>query len=273
MIDVSVVIATYNEEKYVSKCLSTILDQTYPSYEVIVVDDGSSDNTVSIVKSFIPKGIKFYEKIRGGPASARNYGASKAKGNILVFLDHDMRFSRSFIEDLVRPIKKDGVVGTYHVGGGAANYTHRWVNPIVRLAKLNEAKHDSLEPGKIFRAIRKNKFDEIGGYDSIGYNDDETIFRKLGIHSIPVKASAYHYYPENLLEIYKTSNWWARCDRCKKSFRNLLHYSLPNSIRWGLIISCKIRNINYLIIRVIQDFGVFMGLLKKIIFTKQDIYK
>lgn len=273
-IEISVIIPTYNEERYISKCLETILNQTHKSYEVIVVDDGSIDNTVEVIKKFIPEGVQFYQKNRGGPASARNLGAEKAKGDILLFLDHDMYFSKSFIEDLVRPIKEKGVVGTAPIDRYIANKENRWA-PLVDLL-MGFDKLD-LEEGpnrsNIFRAIKKDIFFSVGGFDSIGYNDDETLKRKLGTGSYAVRAKYWHYNPEDLLDIYKKMNWWARSDQCKKTFRNLLHYSLPNSIRWGIKHSFKMKNFDYLIIRVVNDLAIFNGILQTLIFRSRNIQK
>lgn len=87
---ISVVIPVYNGANYIKNAINSVLEQTYKNYEVIVVNDGSTDNgeTEKIVKSFGKK-IKYYLKENGGVASALNYGISKAKGDYVSWLSHD----------------------------------------------------------------------------------------------------------------------------------------------------------------------------------------
>jgi glycosyltransferase involved in cell wall biosynthesis len=85
---VSVIIPAYNAGQRVSRTIATVLNQTLPVLEVIVVDDGSSDDTVEVVKRFGPP-VRVVSKPNGGPASARNLGASLARGDWLAMLDAD----------------------------------------------------------------------------------------------------------------------------------------------------------------------------------------
>ena len=85
---VSVIIPAYNAGQRVACTISAALDQTLPVLEVIVVDDGSTDDTVEVVKQFGPP-VRVVSKPNGGPASARNLGASLARGEWLAMLDAD----------------------------------------------------------------------------------------------------------------------------------------------------------------------------------------
>ncbi len=85
---VSVIIPTYNSSDFVSKAIDSVLDQSYDDYEIIVVDDGSTDNTREILEKY--KGIiKYVYQDNGGPAKARNTGIKMAKGSYIAFLDSD----------------------------------------------------------------------------------------------------------------------------------------------------------------------------------------
>lgn len=87
---ISVIIPVYNSEKYLDECLKSVLNQTYHSLEVIIVDDGSKDNSLSICKKFLnDKRVIVLEKQNGGAASARNTGMDKATGNYICFVDSD----------------------------------------------------------------------------------------------------------------------------------------------------------------------------------------
>ena len=85
---VSVIIAAYNAEETIAEAIRSAIDQTRPPHEIIVVNDGSSDNTAQIIRSFVPS-VVFLEQKNGGPSSARNLAARHATGDWLACLDAD----------------------------------------------------------------------------------------------------------------------------------------------------------------------------------------
>ena len=88
--EISIIVSAYNSEKYIKDCMDSLLNQDYSKekYEVIVVDDGSTDGTKSLIKSYNGK-IKYFYKENGGSASARNLGFEHAKGKYIKFFLHD----------------------------------------------------------------------------------------------------------------------------------------------------------------------------------------
>jgi glycosyltransferase involved in cell wall biosynthesis len=88
---ISIIIPAYNSEKYITETINSVLTQTYTDWELIIIDDGSTDNTAEIVKQFCEKDdrIKYYYQENSGVSSARNLGIEKAEGNIIAFLDAD----------------------------------------------------------------------------------------------------------------------------------------------------------------------------------------
>ena len=101
---VSVIIPTYKEERYIGDTLRAIRKQTYPKYEIIVVDSNSPDKTRNIAKKYADKVINM--KYRG-VAKARNIGAKKASGDLYVFIDADTIIDRNFIEKIVKIFEND----------------------------------------------------------------------------------------------------------------------------------------------------------------------
>ena len=91
MVKVSVIVPVYNVEPYIRKCLETLTKQTLTGIEILIIDDGSTDRSVDIVKEFIQtnNNIKYYKKENGGLADARNYGLLYATGEYIAFLDAD----------------------------------------------------------------------------------------------------------------------------------------------------------------------------------------
>ena len=100
---VSVIVTVHNTEKYVSRCLKSILCQTYKNIEVIVIDDGSTDSSTSICESFATKDerIRFFRKENGGVSSARNVGLQNCCGEYIFFVDSDDELLPSCVETCV----------------------------------------------------------------------------------------------------------------------------------------------------------------------------
>ena len=91
MPNLSIIIPIYNAENYLSTCLNSIIEQSYTDFEVILVNDGSKDNSKSICKQYsaIDSRIIFFDKENEGVSLTRNFGISKAKGNYITFVDAD----------------------------------------------------------------------------------------------------------------------------------------------------------------------------------------
>jgi glycosyltransferase involved in cell wall biosynthesis len=96
---VSVIIPLYNAEKYIADCIKSVLNQSWPNVEVIIVDDGSIDNSLSIAKTFAANNIKVISQQNNGASAARNNGLAEAKGDYIQFLDADDLLSENKIED------------------------------------------------------------------------------------------------------------------------------------------------------------------------------
>ena len=86
---VSVIIPAYNAQKYIREALDSVLAQTYSSFEIIVVEDSSTDDTAKIIKSYIDPRVKFVHQEKKGQTAARDEGMRRASGKYLAFLDAD----------------------------------------------------------------------------------------------------------------------------------------------------------------------------------------
>lgn len=100
---VSVIVPIYNVEKYLEKCIDSIISQTYSNIEIILINDGSTDNSELICKKYenTDRRIRYYKKENGGLSSARNFGIDRANGDYLVFVDSDDYVSKEMISILL----------------------------------------------------------------------------------------------------------------------------------------------------------------------------
>ena len=105
----SIIIPVYNVEEYLDRCLKSILNQTYFNYEVIIVNDGSPDNSDNIIKSYEKEDKRFkgYKKVNGGLSDARNYGLKYATGDYLIFIDADDYIENNYLEKVNDVLEKN----------------------------------------------------------------------------------------------------------------------------------------------------------------------
>lgn len=105
---VSVIVPVYNVEKYLNRCIESLINQTYKNIEVLLIDDGSTDTSGLICNEFaeIDKRIKVFHKKNGGLSDARNFGIKKAMGKYLTFVDSDDYVDKLYIEILLKEILK-----------------------------------------------------------------------------------------------------------------------------------------------------------------------
>lgn len=99
---ISIIIPVYNVEAYVARCIESIIQQTYRNLQIIVVDDGSIDASISIVESLQDERIEIIRKENGGLSSARNEGLKYVKGEYVTFVDSDDFLSNNAIEEFVK---------------------------------------------------------------------------------------------------------------------------------------------------------------------------
>lgn len=105
---VSIIIPVYNIENYLPKCIESIVTQSYNNLQVIIVDDGSIDNTAEIARLYAEKDdrIVLIQQRNSGVSSARNHGLKKAEGEYVMFVDGDDWIDRNTVEDMLSVVRK-----------------------------------------------------------------------------------------------------------------------------------------------------------------------
>ena len=100
----SIIVPVYKVEKYIHKCVDSILNQTFTDFELILVDDGSPDNCGRICDEYAEKDsrVRVIHKENGGLSDARNYGIDAAEGSILGFVDSDDMIDNDMYDQMIR---------------------------------------------------------------------------------------------------------------------------------------------------------------------------
>ena len=109
MAKVSIILPCYNVEKYIAKSIQSVLDQSYIDFELLVVIDGSPDNSKAIAEVFTDDRITIYEKPNGGLSDARNFGMERAKGEFIYFMDSDDWIEPDLLTDNIDILKTKNV--------------------------------------------------------------------------------------------------------------------------------------------------------------------
>jgi cellulose synthase/poly-beta-1,6-N-acetylglucosamine synthase-like glycosyltransferase len=191
---ISIIIPGKNEGKHIYKLVQSLKAQTYKNYEVIVIDDGSDDDTERICRNLQQKGfidLFIRNEVRGGKASAANLGLRFSKGEFIVHLDADCSYDPRAIENIIRLFYFDSKIGG--IGGNVQvrNYKESLAATFQAIEYF-----DSISIGRIssselgiyrvisgaFGAFRKEALDKIGGWDiGPGLDGDITVkLRKIG---------------------------------------------------------------------------------------------
>jgi glycosyltransferase involved in cell wall biosynthesis len=283
---ISVVIPTFNEDKVLEDCIGSLSNQTGADFEIILVDDGSIDNTKGIVKDLTHRisNLRFYEQSHLGAGAARNFGAKQASGEILVFVDADMTFDKDFLTNLIKPIEINptsprlrGARGTF----SRDEYVSNWDNTLARCWNINEGweskkRHPKDYPNHqpVFRAILKSEFDKVGGFTPGGYDDDWSLFKKLGYEAVEAPNTIfYHKNPSSISEIFNHAKWVGKRKYKLGIFGDIVaivRASLPISLVVGLWKSVVNGMPSFLVFKIIYDFGIFCGILEFLVSGKSS---
>ena len=195
---ISIVIPIYNAEKYLEECLNSIKNQTYKNIEVIMVNDGSKDNSETICKRFSEDDTRFryFTKVNGGVSSARNLGLDNVKGEYITFIDADDWIAEKHLELLINSIKKtnsDIGVSSYKEFNNKDTYYIRVYTKqeknLLNFEKMNRDKFLSLFPklmsanvcfnNAVSKLFRKDLVKNLRFDTSIKYGEDLDFYFRL----------------------------------------------------------------------------------------------
>lgn len=189
---VTIVIPCYNYGKYLIETLMSCFTQTYQNLEIIVVDDGSKDDTKEISKMVIDPRFKYIYQKNKGLSGARNTGIRKATGEYILTLDADDTIPPEFVEKMMEKVGEGvGLVGANYIEFGESNrgFTFPHIKDAHQIRFSNQNTACSLVPKKVY--------EDVGGYDENmkkGYEDWDCWQRILGAGYKFARANAYFNY-------------------------------------------------------------------------------
>lgn len=268
---ISVIIPTYNEAQSIGACIDSLFKQD-SVFELIIVDDGSTDDTLSIVSEKLKakKNALFLKQRHLGPAAARNLGAQKASGDILVFVDADMTFATNFLVELTKSIEEKKTQGTFTKEEYVANWENIWAkcwNFNQGIFTNRRIPQDYPNTAPVFRAILAKEFRRVHGYTiGVGWTDDWTLSRKLGYKSTATRAICYHANPSSLQEAFVQARWVGKNEfitgTLSRIIRNSIRYSLLGSLFYGLQVAFQTKTPSFLLFKFVYDFAISVSILE-----------
>jgi glycosyltransferase involved in cell wall biosynthesis len=190
---VSVIMPTFNRAKYLKRAIDSVLKQSYKDWELIVVDDGSNDNTFDIVNEYIFRfeKIRYMKHSNKRPALSTNTGMLAACGEYFAFLGSDDEWKPEFLKQRVELIQNQPEIDFIY--GGVEIVGHPYVkdkNDLTREIHLDEC-----VIGGTFFGKRKVFF-ELGGFQDLSYSDDSDFFERAEkmFKIVKVDFPTYIYY-------------------------------------------------------------------------------
>jgi len=231
----SVIIANFNGEKWLKSCLQSVLKEKGKWLEVIVIDDGSSDNSVSLLKKILEKNkrVKLIElKENKGPAKARNLGVKKSKGKYLLFLDVDTEVKKGALKKLVKRLESDRKIGAVQAKLDTCGHFLSWWGLPYEINRPQKIIFGGRTAGLI---VRRKVFEQIGGFDEdyVIYGEDTDLCWRIWLAGFRVeyedKAVIKHWGKSSLSSKTKERIYY---EGAKNGLSNILKNADKNMIWW-----------------------------------------
>jgi glycosyltransferase involved in cell wall biosynthesis len=192
---ISIVLPTYNRAHLLSRAIESVLDQSYPHWELIVVDDGSTDSTLNVIQKFVNQDprIRIIKKSHSGLSLTRNAGIHRAGGEYTGFLDSDDEFTKNHLQlraDYLQENKGiDLLYGKVQIMGDPYVPDRRNIKKKIHLDQC------PANVGALF--IRTALLKEVGGFPVVSFSEDRALFDLLKSKKIKMRRfdfRTYKYY-------------------------------------------------------------------------------
>jgi glycosyltransferase involved in cell wall biosynthesis len=208
---VSVIIATYNNSQYITEAINSVLNQTYTAYEIIIIDDGSTDNTAEVLQPYLDQyqdQIKYYYQTNQGVSKARNFGIEIATGEYVVFLDADDLFLPDKLASQVAVFQAKPYLGIVHSGWRLIKESGEKISD-VKLWQYGHSLEIDLETWVVWKPVTislmfKNSWlQNFGGFDTRWtHGEDIDLIMRLSLNGcraqwLPKVTYCYRQHERN----------------------------------------------------------------------------
>ena len=222
---VSILLAGHNEEDAIEKCVRSLRQQTFNNFEIVCLDDGSSDKTFSIMRRLQSEGLVHSIgrlQLRGGKAAALNLAARMAHGEIFIVTDCDCSYEPNAIEELLRPLAQDASIGACSGNILVRNWRRSVTTAIQAIEYLIAISMGRTFSGTLdqiscisgaFGAFRRSAWIALGGMDAGGGEDfDFTIRLRLAGHKVVFARHSVCYtdVPDSPFALLRQRSRWER---------------------------------------------------------------
>ena len=235
---ISVIVPVYKAEKYLHRCVDTLLAQTFQDFEVLLIDDGSPDKSGEICDDYAKKDfrVRVFHKENGGVSSARQCGIDNAQGEYTIHTDPDDWVEPEMLETLYKKAKEDDadmvICDYYEYVDGCNQYINQCpssLNHIMVLKDLFRFLHGSL----CNKLIRKELFDRYDVKFPLGVNYSEDLYICIVLLQNPINvvylSNAFYHYDRminnNSITLHDRKDWYNKM----KSFYPLLRKVLSEN--------------------------------------------
>jgi glycosyltransferase involved in cell wall biosynthesis len=265
---VSVVIPCFNSERWLNETLDSVFSQTYSNIEVIVVDDGSVDNTKNIVLNYNKQMTYVYQQNKG-PAVARNIGIKKANGEYIAFLDSDDLWEENKLSKQVSYLEKNKDISLVFSNVKVINSDGTYL--YTRYKKVSKEKEKLIKAffmGEIGMntptiVARKTALDSIGGFDeSLPMREDHYLLMTMA------EKFSIHHFDEPLASIRINEGSMSRTAELDRIFSLYEPFVLKSIKRFPYIAKCKrlaFSNINMSVSRSYWKLGYYQKSINNIL--------
>ena len=246
---VSVIIPAFNEEAVIDDCLKSLMAQTYPDFEVLIIDDASTDSTRTKILKFVseyPSRIFLKEYGKVGPGRARNLASRDAKGDILAFTDADCIATPSWLSELILGFTNDqvGSTGGPHLAPPESSEFQKSVESFFQCSSsfidfyktdvsgIRDTKHNPL----CNVAYRKEIYHQLNGFredlfPGEDYEMDERVLQKGFRITYNPNAVVHHHRPESIHQFKKVMHAYGRAQG-----KLVRENGLRRTLHWGAVI-------------------------------------
>lgn len=240
-LQISIVVPIYNVEKYLCRCLKSIIAQTFTSWECILVDDGSTDNSYSICQKYaaIDSRFKVLHKKNKGVSSARNAGLDEVQGKYVCFIDSDDWVSSQYLSHMYSVIETDNsdlvITGHIRVNDDGAEFNFKYADDLIEHERFADIflKHNLQKHGSPWSKLFKTEIiKDLRFNPEVHLGEDIIYLYNYILNTNKISFSSYsdYYY------VYRTGSLTLRMNSYESEWKGWQeYYKVSNMLRYRFV--------------------------------------